>query len=101
MLSLLLAASTLLPVTLGQTEVEADYVLRNATIHDGAGGDGTVGDVAIKDDRIVAVGKFAVKGNAKVLDCTGLILAPGFIDLHTHSDYPITEPKTHANLNYL
>src|SRR6516164_7197654 len=85
MLSLTLVACTMLPATVGQTEIEADYVLRGATIVDGSGKDGVVGDLAIKDDRIVAVGKFAWKGNPKVLDCTGLIISPGFIDLHTHS----------------
>jgi N-acyl-D-amino-acid deacylase len=101
MFSVTLIACTLLPATVGQTEIEADYVLRNATIHDGTGGEGTIGDVAIKDDRVVAVGKFAFKGNPRILDCTGLVIAPGFIDLHTHSDTPITQPKTNINLNYL
>jgi N-acyl-D-aspartate/D-glutamate deacylase len=101
MLSLTLVACTLLPVAVGQTEVEADYVLRNATIYDGGGGPGEVGDLAIKGDQVVAVGKFAVKGNPRVLDCTGLVISPGFIDLHTHSDYAITKPDTNANLNYL
>src|SRR6516225_3078454 len=82
-------------------EVEADVILRGGLIVDGSGKDGEVGDVAIKDDRIVDVGKFKVKGNPKVLDCDGLVIAPGFIDLHTHSDTPITQAKTNANLNYL
>jgi N-acyl-D-amino-acid deacylase len=101
MLKLALIACTLLPATAGQTEIEADYVLRGAIIHNGSGGDGVVGDLAIKGDRIVGVGKFAVKGDPKILDCTGLVIAPGFIDLHTHSDTAITQTKTHANLNYL
>jgi N-acyl-D-amino-acid deacylase len=80
--------------------VEADVVLRGATLHDGSGKAGTVGDVAIKNDRIVAVGKFKVKGNPRILDCTGLVIAPGFIDLHTHSDYPLQKKPTNANYNY-
>jgi N-acyl-D-aspartate/D-glutamate deacylase len=100
-LKLAIIACTLLPATVGQAEVDADYVLRNATIYDGAGGDGQVGDVAIKSDRIVAVGKFAIKGTPRILDCTGLAVSPGFIDLHTHSDTAMTQTKTHANLNYL
>jgi N-acyl-D-amino-acid deacylase len=101
MLTLTLVACTMLPASLGQTEVDADYVLRNAEIYDGSGGDAVAGDVAIKGDRVVAVGKFAIKGNPRILDCTGLAIAPGFIDLHTHSDTAMTQPKTHANLNYL
>src|SRR5262245_35311280 len=96
--------SLLLTVTLafGQAgEVEADFVLKNATIHDGTGAEPIVGDIAIKADRIVGVGKVNVKGQPRVLDCTGLILSPGFIDLHTHSDFPLQDRKTAANLNYL
>jgi N-acyl-D-amino-acid deacylase len=87
--------------TIGQTDaIEADIVLRGATLYDGTDQPGKVGDVAIKNDRIVAVGKFAIKGNPRVLDCQGLVISPGFIDLHTHSDYPLQEKKTNANYNY-
>src|SRR5262249_10370705 len=92
----------ILSLTLGQTDaVEADVVLKNATLVDGTGKPATVGDLAIKDDRIVAVGAFKVAGKARLLDCTGMIVAPGFIDLHTHSDFPLQEKSTSANLNYL
>lgn len=80
--------------------VDADVVLQGATLHDGSGKPGVVGDVAIKGDRIVAIGKFTVKGKPRVLDCTGLVISPGFIDLHTHSDYPLQAAKTNANFNY-
>lgn len=99
--TLTLLACTIMPTGVGQAEVEADYVLRGGEIYDGSGGDGVIGDVAIKGDRVVAVGKFAIKGNPRILDCTGLAIAPGFIDLHTHSDNAMTQTKTHANLNYL
>jgi N-acyl-D-amino-acid deacylase len=80
--------------------VDADVVLKGGTLHDGTGDPGKIGDIAIKNDRIVAVGTFAVKGTPRVLDCTGLIVSPGFIDLHTHSDYPLQAAKTNANFNY-
>ncbi len=88
--------------TIGQAEpaVEADIVLRGATLYDGTDQPGKVGDVAIKNDRIVAVGKFAVKGSPRVINCDGLVISPGFIDLHTHSDYALQEKKTNANYNY-
>ncbi|MCS7045633.1 MAG: D-aminoacylase [Gemmataceae bacterium] len=81
--------------------VTADVVLRGAMLYDGTGAPGVVGDVAIQGDRIVAVGKFRTAGSPRVLDCTGLILTPGFIDLHTHSDYPLQKAPTNANRNYL
>jgi N-acyl-D-aspartate/D-glutamate deacylase len=70
-------------------------------IYDGSGKPGLSGAIAIQGDRIVAVGRFAVQGQPRVIDGKGLIVAPGFIDLHTHSDNPIVRPATRANLNYL
>jgi N-acyl-D-aspartate/D-glutamate deacylase len=81
--------------------IDADYVIRGATLYDGSGRPGQAGDLAIKNDRIVAVGKFEIGGKPKIIDATGLVLAPGFIDLHTHSDDPIIAPATRSNLNYL
>jgi N-acyl-D-amino-acid deacylase len=80
--------------------IDADVVLQKATLYDGTDQPGKVGDIAIKGDRIVAIGKFAVKGKPRVLDCDGMIIAPGFIDLHTHSDNAMQEKKTNANYNY-
>ena len=59
------------------------------------------GDLAIKGDRIVAVGSLPDSPGARVLDVSGLIVAPGFIDLHTHSDEGIVKPALRLNLNYL
>jgi N-acyl-D-aspartate/D-glutamate deacylase len=81
--------------------VEADYVLQNATLYDGSGTPGVTGDLAIRGDRIVAVGSFPVAGKPRRIDATGLVVAPGFIDLHTHSDYPLLQQATRANLCYL
>lgn len=82
-------------------EVEADFVLRGVTLHDGSGGPAKVGDLAIKGERITGIGAFKVKGSPRVIDGSGLIAAPGFIDLHTHSDIPLQQASTRANLNYL
>ncbi len=83
------------------TPVEADVVLKGAMLYDGSGNPGVVGDLAIKGDRIVGIGTFAVAGRPRVIDAAGLVVAPGFIDLHTHSDTALTVPRTRSNLNYL
>ena len=87
--------------TTGVLAADADVLLKNGTIYDGTGGPSRLGDVAIRGDRIVAVGSFSVGNVGRVVDCTGLVIAPGFIDLHTHSDRSITKDGTRVNLNYL
>ena len=61
------------------------FVIRNARIVDGSGGPSFAGDVAIKGDRIAAVGSVSDKGDHEI-DAGGKVLAPGFIDIHTHYD---------------
>ncbi|MFO0925583.1 MAG: D-aminoacylase [Gemmataceae bacterium] len=96
LLALLLAA---LPSV--DPAIEADVVLRNGSLHDGTGGPPQVGDVALRGDRIVAVGTFRTAGTPRVIDATGLVVAPGFIDLHSHSDYWFQDKETRGNLSYL
>jgi predicted amidohydrolase YtcJ len=88
----------------GQTlppPVAADLILKGGTVIDGTGAPGRRADVAVRGDRIVAVGSFEAQPGAKIMDASGLIVAPGFIDLHTHSDEGITRPRTRLNVNYL
>jgi N-acyl-D-aspartate/D-glutamate deacylase len=60
-------------------------IIRNGTIVDGLGGEPFVGDVAVSNGVIAAVG--AVDGDAaREIDATGLLVTPGFVDLHTHYD---------------
>ena len=63
---------------------DADILIKNALIVDGSGKPAFQGDLAIKGDAIVAAGAAPT-----TIDATGLVLAPGFIDLHSHSDAPI------------
>lgn len=80
--------------------VEADLVLKGGTLVDGTGAPRRVADVAIKGERVVAVGEFTADPKARSIDARGLVVAPGFIDLHTHSDEAILKAKTRSNLNY-
>lgn len=84
-----------------QQAVDADVLLVGGTIHDGSGAEGVVGDVAINDGKIVAVGKIVRGVIGQTIDCQGLIVCPGFIDLHNHSDRPILDARSRANTNYL
>jgi N-acyl-D-amino-acid deacylase len=62
-----------------------DLIIRNGTIVDGLGGEPYIGDVAVSEGVIAAVG--AVDGSGtREIDATGLLVTPGFIDLHTHYD---------------
>lgn len=63
-----------------------DLVLRGGTILDGSGAPGTTGDVAIAGDRIAAIGNLPDAAARQTLDVAGLVVAPGFIDVHNHSE---------------
>ena len=63
-----------------------DLIIRNGTIVDGLGGEPYVGDVAVRDGVITAVGAINGATAEREIDATGLLVAPGFVDLHTHYD---------------
>jgi N-acyl-D-aspartate/D-glutamate deacylase len=63
-----------------------DIIIRNGTIIDGSGLPGYSGDVAIADGHIVAVGDIGQAKAAKTIDANGLVVAPGFINLHSHAE---------------
>src|SRR5260370_684748 len=58
-------------------------------------------ELTLKGDRITGGASFEVEGKPREIDGTGLVVAPGFIDLHSHSDYPILAAATRGNVNYL
>ncbi len=63
-----------------------DWILRGGTVIDGTGGPRFRADIAIAGDRIAAVGEVSKAQGAREIDVEGLIVAPGFIDVHTHDD---------------
>src|SRR5689334_5319520 len=68
----------------GQT-TQYDLVVTGGKIVDGSGGSWYYGDVAIQGDTIVAVGKLSPAAGVRRLDAHGMVVAPRFIDPHTHS----------------
>jgi N-acyl-D-aspartate/D-glutamate deacylase len=86
----LIAAIILACVPAPAAEPAFDLIIRGGKIVDGTGNPWYAGDVAVRGDKIVAVGR--VGGSAaRVIDATGLVVAPGFIDMHSHSDLLLLE----------
>ncbi|MGH7663587.1 MAG: N-acyl-D-amino-acid deacylase family protein [Gemmatimonadaceae bacterium] len=70
----------------GHSSRRHDIVLRGGTIHDGTGTGGYEGDVAILAGRISAMSAGLAGRASDVIDVSGLVVAPGFIDIHSHAD---------------
>ena len=68
-----------------------DLVIKNALIYDGSGAAAFYGNVSVDDGKITYVGQDEPGEAKKIVDASGLSLAPGFIDVHSHSDYVISE----------
>jgi len=62
-----------------------DIIIKNGTLVDGTGAKPKLGDIAIKNGIIEAIGNFSGKAN-QVIDATNLVVTPGFVDIHTHYD---------------
>ena len=77
-----------------------DVLIRGATIHDGSGGAPFTGDAGVRDGRIARVSRGPI-GRAeagRIIDAAGLVLAPGFIDLHAHVEPLLRLPGTESAL---
>lgn len=69
----------------------SDLIIRNGTVVDGTGGARRIADVAVVGDRIVAVGDVSAHEPAdREIDATGLLVTPGWVDIHTHYDGQVT-----------
>src|SRR6476469_8019682 len=63
-----------------------DVVIRGGTLVDGTGAPSRRADVGIRDGRVVEIGKVGDEDAAETIDADGLVVAPGFVDPHTHYD---------------
>ncbi|MDZ4685574.1 MAG: D-aminoacylase [Planctomycetaceae bacterium] len=89
-LSLALAALIAPPPSSGQ-DAPYDLVIRQARIVDGTGNPWFFGDVAVRGDRIAVLGSIPAGRAKREIDAQGLVVAPGFIDMHSHSDRLLLE----------
>ena len=93
LLLLLLAACATPPPTLPSYDV----IIAGGSVIDGDGGPAVSADVGIRDGRIAAIGSLGAASAARRIDAAGLTVAPGFIDMHNHSDYTIlSEPRSES-----
>ena len=98
-------------VSCGDRDTEYDTIIKGGTVYDGTNAKPYVADIGIKDERITAIGN--LDGSAKrVIDAGGKVVAPGFIDVHTHCDLTFKRtgfkrhmsrlmPSWKGNYNYL
>jgi N-acyl-D-amino-acid deacylase len=94
-------AAGLPPSSGGQDDPAYDVVIRNGRIYDGSLNPPVTGDVAVKDGKIVKVGRRIPGTAARTVEARGLAVMPGFIDMHTHADRAMTLPEERAALTFL
>jgi N-acyl-D-amino-acid deacylase len=76
-----------------------DLIIRNGCVVDGTGNPRFKADVGVADGKIVAVGDLVAEKSAKTIDAKGLMVCPGFIDMHSHSDIPLLiNPKAEGKI---
>ncbi len=74
-----------------------DLVITGGTVVDGTGAPGNAADVAVEDGRIAAIGDLRDADPERRIDASGMIVAPGFIDIHSHSDYTLlVDPRAQS-----
>jgi N-acyl-D-amino-acid deacylase len=99
MIKNLLLLAVLIPAW-AAAQQSADILIRNGKLIDGTGNSWFYGDVAVKNGKIMAIGKLTNYTAAKVIDAKKLIVAPGFIDVHGHIEGGIFEQPTADNYIY-
>jgi N-acyl-D-amino-acid deacylase len=93
-------ALLLFSIALNAQSQHYDIVVTNGKIIDGTGNSWYYGSVGIKDGKIIAIGRNVVGTSAKTIDAAGLIIAPGFIDVHTHIENGVFQKPAAENYIY-
>ncbi len=83
------AQAPAMPATAATSNSDYDILIKNGHIVDGSGNPWVSGDIAIRNDRIVAIGKLENAHAKRVVDATGLVISPGFIDMLGQSEWPL------------
>ncbi len=98
-----IAGVVLLAPLRAHAQVRVDILIRNGSVIDGTGSPARLADVGITGDRITFLGdaRIARLSIARTIDAAGLIVAPGFIDPHTHTASDLSNAQRKANLPYL
>ena len=79
--------------------MQADLLIHNGTVIDGTGSPPFRGGVAIKDGKILDIGAIEKREGVPCLDAQGLYIAPGFIDIHSHSDFTmVLDPRAMSSI---
>src|SRR5262249_46989314 len=78
-----------LAVCLRAQPPQYELLIRNGHVIDGTGNPWFDADIGVRGGKIVLVGRAGAASAARVIDARGLVVAPGFVDLHTHSDLPV------------
>src|SRR5581483_2564978 len=78
-----------------------DVIIRNGRVMDGTGNPWFAADIGIREGKIAALGKLAGASASRTIDAHGLLITPGFIDLHTHCDRGFDNPALRANEPWL
>jgi len=85
----------------GKKKKDFDILILNGKIVDGTSNPWIRGDIGIINDTIADIGDLTEKTAEKVINANGLIISPGFIDVHTHCDRGLGKPDTTENINYI
>jgi N-acyl-D-amino-acid deacylase len=101
MIPRILTALLLLSLTSPSWAQSLDLLIRNGSVLDGSGSPAKQVDIGIRGDRVVLIGKNLRQKASRVIDAHGLIVAPGFVDPHTHTFDDLSNPATSRNDAYL